>query len=290
MLEATLGGLLERLALGAAISSSAACLGIAVRRGRRPSVAPGAAVARATRGRHRIAVAAARRGARRVMRVAAGRGLPLLGFLMALPPAGARERAPVPPARRRLAPVAPWSQSSGFSPPHPLDRTGAEPSGGGARPAPIPARRGAGPGAGVQPPWERPHPAIHPERREAPEYPLFPRIARDPDRTRAEERADRLTAMGRHPAGTGLSPARTLHTGAPRPDTAGAPPSLRHATHYVVRRGDSLWTIAARALGSDDPTRVVRYWPVLFRSNRDSLGPDPHLIFPGQVLRLPRRD
>ncbi len=49
---------------------------------------------------------------------------------------------------------------------------------------------------------------------------------------------------------------------------------------YVVRRGDSLWSIAKDRLG--DP----EHWPRIYALNRDVVGPDPDLIRPGQLLRL----
>ena len=61
----------------------------------------------------------------------------------------------------------------------------------------------------------------------------------------------------------------------------------RGGRSYVVRRGDTLWGIAEKVLGTDDPARIARYWPLIHRMNRDTVGPDPSLIIPGQVLELP---
>lgn len=47
---------------------------------------------------------------------------------------------------------------------------------------------------------------------------------------------------------------------------------------YTVRKGDTLSGIA-RLSGTD--------WKTLYEANRDVVGPDPNLIFPGQVLTLP---
>ena len=61
----------------------------------------------------------------------------------------------------------------------------------------------------------------------------------------------------------------------------------RRCRRYTVREGDELWSIAARALRTDDPGRIARYWPRIHRANREVIGPNPRVIFPGQVLELP---
>ncbi|MBI6546355.1 MAG: LysM peptidoglycan-binding domain-containing protein [Cyanobacteria bacterium NC_groundwater_1444_Ag_S-0.65um_54_12] len=50
---------------------------------------------------------------------------------------------------------------------------------------------------------------------------------------------------------------------------------------YRVKRGDTLWAIAARQLG--DPLN----WDMLWRANNKQIH-DPHWIFPGQPLTLPK--
>ncbi len=53
---------------------------------------------------------------------------------------------------------------------------------------------------------------------------------------------------------------------------------------YVVRSGDSLWSIArAHPAGASTDER----WRAIWRANRDVVGDDPDLIHPGQALRLP---
>ncbi|HET7800123.1 MAG TPA: LysM domain-containing protein [Humibacillus xanthopallidus] len=68
----------------------------------------------------------------------------------------------------------------------------------------------------------------------------------------------------------------------PRPDVA----ALDTVT---VRRGDSLWSIAARHLtaGASD-AEVARAWPRWFAANRAVIGEDPDLIRPGMQLVPPR--
>lgn len=58
----------------------------------------------------------------------------------------------------------------------------------------------------------------------------------------------------------------------------------------VVRAGDTLWDLAARALGPDaEPAQVDRAWRRWYAANRAVIGPDPDLLHPGQRLRAPGR-
>jgi hypothetical protein len=58
--------------------------------------------------------------------------------------------------------------------------------------------------------------------------------------------------------------------------------------HVVVRRGDTLWDIAARALGPGaSDADIAASWPRWHAANRSTIGPDPDLILPGQLLRPP---
>jgi nucleoid-associated protein YgaU len=78
--------------------------------------------------------------------------------------------------------------------------------------------------------------------------------------------------------------------GLPLPDrTAGR--ELRPAAAprtVVVRRGDTLWAIAAGRLSPRAaPAAVDRAWRSLYRANRAAIGGDPDLIRVGTELRLP---
>lgn len=57
---------------------------------------------------------------------------------------------------------------------------------------------------------------------------------------------------------------------------------------YIVRSGDSLWTIAARHLDTDEPTRIDAYWREIYRLNQQAIGTRPDYIIPGMRLRLPK--
>ena len=79
--------------------------------------------------------------------------------------------------------------------------------------------------------------------------------------------------------------------GLPLPERAVAPAVVERPTAgdaYVVRPGDSLWSIArahpAARVG------VEGRWRAIWRHNRGVVGPDPDLIHPGQALRLPGTD
>ncbi len=64
----------------------------------------------------------------------------------------------------------------------------------------------------------------------------------------------------------------------------GAPEDLL----VTVRREDTLWSIAADHLsGSPTLEQVAESWPRWYAANREVIGPDPHLILPGQQLRAP---
>ena len=67
-------------------------------------------------------------------------------------------------------------------------------------------------------------------------------------------------------------------------------PRSAWATHdlVTVRRGDSLWALAARHLGAGaSDVEVAREWPRWYAANRSVIGDDPDLLVPGQQLRPP---
>jgi hypothetical protein len=56
----------------------------------------------------------------------------------------------------------------------------------------------------------------------------------------------------------------------------------------TVRHGDTLWALAANHLGPSATNQDIAVeWPRWWSANRDVIGPDPHLIRPGQRLRVP---
>ena len=57
-------------------------------------------------------------------------------------------------------------------------------------------------------------------------------------------------------------------------------PSEAKVEYYVIEKGDTLWAIATKYLGSGN-----RY-PEIFEANREVIK-DPDLIYPGQKIRIP---
>ena len=50
---------------------------------------------------------------------------------------------------------------------------------------------------------------------------------------------------------------------------------------YTVKKGDSLWKIAASQLGSGSK------WNKIYEANKSVIGGNPNKIYPGQVLTIP---
>jgi hypothetical protein len=90
------------------------------------------------------------------------------------------------------------------------------------------------------------------------------------------EEAARLLQMGLSDCHTALLLAQQSSW---RARNAGLSPSAT----YTVQSGDTLWGIAAHTAIYRDPW----LWPLLYTGNRDRLN-DPDLIFPQQVLTVPR--
>lgn len=66
-------------------------------------------------------------------------------------------------------------------------------------------------------------------------------------------------------------------------------PAAAETGEVVVRRGDTLWSIAARHLGPlPGDAEIAAAWPAWHETNRDVIGRDPDLLLPGQVLQAPQ--
>jgi len=101
-----------------------------------------------------------------------------------------------------------------------------------------------------------------------------------------------LPAVAAGGEGRELLAGLTLPERAVAPAAHHRPPSVptadttrQHPDTYVVRPGDSLWSIARAHPGATGS--VDRRWRAIWEANRDVVGDDPDLILPGQALRLP---
>ncbi len=94
-------------------------------------------------------------------------------------------------------------------------------------------------------------------------------------------------AQGREPAPTDPT-IRSALDGLPLPQR---PTTQPRARVRVVIAGESLWSIAAGLIGPGPGQRsaaeVDRAWRALYRANRERVGPDPDLLYPGTRLSLP---
>jgi len=84
-------------------------------------------------------------------------------------------------------------------------------------------------------------------------------------------------------------PVSQLVTAEPEPAAVDAPPAAPVGDVYVVRPGDTLWTIAERRLGPEaTPSEIARFVDRLWNVNAAVIGTgSPDLIMPGQSLRVP---
>lgn len=91
------------------------------------------------------------------------------------------------------------------------------------------------------------------------------------------------TRPATEPAGAGIA------AGDPTQNSPSAQaPHSNSDLDVVVKSGDSLWSIAAAALGPfSTDMEVAQAWPRWYSANRDTIGSDPNYILPGQVLHAP---
>lgn len=106
-----------------------------------------------------------------------------------------------------------------------------------------------------------------------------------------------LGPLGPRPSQPAAPPAPAPAPAAPAPAPAPAPATATAtaassqttgASWYLVRRGDTLWSIAARHLPPGaGPAQVAAAWPLWYAANRAVIGADPDRILPGQRLLVP---
>jgi nucleoid-associated protein YgaU len=98
------------------------------------------------------------------------------------------------------------------------------------------------------------------------------------------------------PVSSALPTVRPITSETPRPghatrtprQVAGSDGDISTRATYVVKRGDSLWSISAAHLGAHaSASAIAKAWPDLYELNRMGIGSNPRLLLPGQRLTLP---
>ena len=87
-----------------------------------------------------------------------------------------------------------------------------------------------------------------------------------------------------HPART-TTPATPAHRRVTGGSTKQGAKNCAGGEHQVVA-GDTLWSVAARAVHSTDPSKVQVAWRRIYDANRGSIGADPSLLRVGTTLCL----
>ena len=137
------------------------------------------------------------------------------------------------------------------------------------------------PGSGA---FEAPPPGFLPAATPDPPSPVLTTAAPSPGSIPAPPSPAFTTAV----PSPGFTPAAPRVRPQPDPGLLGGRPTPATDSEVVVHRGDSLWSIAARHLGSRaSDAEIAHAWPQWFHLNRDVIGNDPDVILPGQVLRIP---
>ncbi len=70
---------------------------------------------------------------------------------------------------------------------------------------------------------------------------------------------------------------------APAPAPTVAEPEMQQLTSWTVVEGNNLWAIACK----EEVYNVPEQWPLIYKANLDQIK-DADLIYPGQVLAIPR--
>jgi nucleoid-associated protein YgaU len=222
----------------------------------------------------------------------------VLGLLSAIPGAvgrgcGRLARHVTPLLVRRILTVALGSSTASLALPAPgVIGTVAAPLPVGAEPtaALLPASPGS-PVTRIQPgPGYAPTSDLGPGYHQTPDSPASPSAGRPASSSTSAAGGARTDPTAG--ASPGFRPTRPL----PVHDRAGASllapaprPGVAATDTVTVRRGDTLWSLAARHLGpAASDSEIARAWPLWHSANRAVIGDDPDLIRPGMQLVPPR--
>jgi len=112
-------------------------------------------------------------------------------------------------------------------------------------------------------------------------------LPEDRDSASAEAAAEAETTTEATAAAPATAAAEEI-AAAPVSRVAGTSGDRKDGAMHVVLRGDTLWDIAAHALGgSPTDAEILREVTRWHAANRDVVGADPDVLLPGQVLRAP---
>jgi LysM repeat protein len=130
-----------------------------------------------------------------------------------------------------------------------------------------------------------PGPTASPSAVSSSQLPELDRLARVPVMAVAPLPGPTRDVTGAGPPGPARPPVSHVTVVAPEPTPRHSTPTVGAV---VVQPGDSLWRIAARHLPAGySEADVARAWPRWYAANRATIGPDPNVIQPGQVLLRP---
>jgi hypothetical protein len=113
-------------------------------------------------------------------------------------------------------------------------------------------------------------------------------LFRQPNALREETLATQSSLTTETSAVSESSSSNVSATSVPSSEVSATSLALSASNTVVVQPGDSLWQIAAANLPPDATTAdIAAAWPAWYELNADTIGPDPNVILPGQVLRTP---
>lgn len=148
----------------------------------------------------------------------------------------------------------------------------------------------SGPGAAASPGAS----AAWPITAASPAWPIAP-PDEDPspttetDRESAEEKKveDPLSGHTRDASGADTAPAEDSGSSDTDPPREEAAPDDEESSTVLVDSGDTLWDIATELDPGAETPATARLVELLHETNVEVIGPDPHLIMPGQRLEIP---
>lgn len=111
-------------------------------------------------------------------------------------------------------------------------------------------------------------------------------ISIDRDGARLAPATARVEATATTESSTADTPTtNTSPTTTPADDMPVTPTTATTAALYVVRSGDSLWSIAESTLQNPTDAQITETWKAIWKANRQVIGDHPERITPGMSLK-----